>query len=247
MAALSRKNPDQRPSLAARVRGLDWARMEAALAAQGFARTAPLLTAAECRTVAALYPDDSRFRSRVEMARYRFGEGGYAYFARPLPKPVADLRQALYPRLAPIANRMMAALGRPARYPARLAEFLARCHAAGQRRPTPLLLHYEAGGHNRLHQDLYGELAFPLQAVIVLSRREADYEGGEFLLVENRPRQQARGEAIAAEQGEMIVFPVHERPVPGKRGMLRAGVRHGMSTVRRGERYALGIIFHDAK
>lgn len=221
--------------------------MEAALAAKGYARSGPLLTEAECGALAALYPRDDVFRSRVEMARYRFGEGGYGYFARPLPRLVADLRGALYPRLAPIANRMMAALGRPARYPPRLAEFLARCHAAGQGRPTPLLLRYEAGGHNRLHQDLYGPLAFPLQAVIMLSRREVDYGGGEFLLVENRPRQQAKGEAVAAEQGEMIVFPVQERPVPGKRGMLRAGMRHGVSTIHRGERYALGIIFHDAK
>ncbi len=226
---------------------LDWAGIENDLSAQGYARTPRVLTPAECRALAALHGDDRRFRSRVEMARYRFGEGDYAYFARPLPQAVAALRSALYPRLAPIANRMMAALGRKVRYPPRLGTFLERYHAAGQGRPTPLLLRYTAGGHNRLHQDLYGELAFPLQAVFMLSRPGRDYEGGEFLLVENRPRQQARGEAVPAEQGELILFPVHERPVPGKRGVMRAAIRHGVSTVRAGERYALGIIFHDAR
>jgi len=241
---------EQKPrtlSLDRRLAALDWPAIEGAIAGRGFARTAAVLTPAECRALAALYPNDERFRSRIEMARYRFGEGGYGYFAAPLPALVGVLREGLYARLAPIANRMAAALGRGESYPPALAAFLRRCHAAGQDRPTPLLLRYEAGGHNRLHRDLYGDLHFPLQVTAMLSRRGADYAGGEFLLVENRPREQARGEAIPAEQGELLIFPVYERPVPGKRGMLRAAMRHGVSTVTAGERYALGIIFHDAR
>jgi hypothetical protein len=181
------------------------------------------------------------------MGPRRFGEGEYRYFARPLPPLVEELRRGLYARLAPIANRMMRELRRRERYPRTLAAFLRRCHAAGQTRPTPLLLRYEKGGYNRLHQDLYGALAFPLQATVVLSRPGVDYEGGEFLLVESRPRQQSLGEAIALEQGELVVFPVRERPVAGARGALRASVRHGASRLRGGERFALGIIFHDAR
>lgn len=233
-------------ALRKRIRALDWPAIETAIAERGYARTRPVLTAATCRTLAALYPDDSRFRSRIDMARYRFGAGDYGYFAEPLPAVVAALRGALYQHLAPIANRMTAELGAEPRYPKSLEAYRRRCREAGQTKPTPLLLRYTAGGYNCLHRDLYGELLFPLQATIMLSRRGVDYEGGEFLLVENRPRQQSRGEAIAAEQGEMLIFPVYERPVEGKRGMLRAAMRHGVSRIHAGERYALGIIFHDA-
>ncbi len=181
------------------------------------------------------------------MARHRFGEGDYAYFAEPLPPLVAALRTAFYRRLAALANRMAEQLGREVRYPPTLAAYRRRCRAAGQSKPTPLLLHYRAGGYNRLHRDLYGPLTFPLQAAVMLSRPGTDYEGGEFLLVENLPRQQSRGEAIRAERGEVVIFPVFERPVAGKRGTLRAAMRHGMSRLHRGERYVLGIIFHDAE
>ncbi len=238
--------PSRTVPLPRRIAALDWPAVEQAVGAHGHARTAAVLTPAECRELAALDGDDARFRSRIEMARYRFGEGDYGYFAEPLPPLVAEMREALYARLAPIANRMAAALGREARYPPELAAFRRRCRAAGQTRPTPLLLRYGAGGHNRLHRDLYGELHFPLQVTALLSRPGADFEGGEFLLVENRAREQARGEAIRLEQGELVIFPVHERPVPGRRGMLRAAMRHGVSRIHSGQRYALGIIFHDA-
>ncbi len=231
----------------ARIAALDWAGIEAAIRDRGYAHTRPILRAAESRRLIGLYGDDRRFRSRVDMARHRFGEGDYAYFAEPLPAPVAAMRSALYLRLAPIANRMMEELGREVRYPPRLAAYRRLCRSAGQSKPTPLMLRYGAGGYNRLHRDLYGEQLFPLQAVAMLSRRGGDYEGGAFLLVENRPRQQALGEAIAAERGELIIFAVNERPVAGTRGFIRATMRHGVSRVRSGERYALGIIFHDAR
>ena len=214
--------------------------------ALGHARIPDVLDAAECVRLAALWPRDALFRSRVEMARHRFGEGAYQYFAYPLPSPVARLRHALYPALAEVANGMAEALGREERYPASLEEWLAACHAAGQTRPTPLLLRYEAGGWNALHRDLYGPLVFPLQATILLSRPGEDFEGGEFLLVEQRPRQQSMGTAAALAQGEMIVFPVFDRPVAGARGHYRAQLRHGVSRVARGERFTLGLIFHDA-
>ncbi len=236
-----------RDTIEDRIDGLDWGAIGEELAERGYAHIPRLLRPPECRALIALYPDDERFRSRIDMARYRFGEGSYAYFREPLPEAVTALRTGLYPRLAPIANGMMTALGRELRYPAALQAFRRQCRAAGQTRPTPLLLHYTAGGYNRLHRDLYGPLAFPLQATAMLSRRGSDYTGGEFLLVENVARQQSRGEAIAAEQGDLIVFPVRERPVAGKRGPLRAELRHGMSRVHSGERYALGIIFHDAE
>jgi len=181
------------------------------------------------------------------MARHRFGVGEYKYFAAPLPKPVAELRAALYARLAPLANRWTEALGLAERYPADLDRWLARCAAHGQRRPTPLLLRYTAGGYNCLHQDLYGALAFPLQVTIVLGRPGVDWDGGEFLLVEQRPRMQSRGEAIVLARGEAIVFPNRWRPVAGTRGSYRVTVRHGVSTIRRGERLTLGVIFHDAE
>jgi hypothetical protein len=212
----------------------------------GYALT-PLLTAAECADLRRTYGDDRRFRSTVDMGRHRFGEGEYRYFAEPLPPLVAELRRHLFPRLAPIANRWAAALGQTERFPNDLGRWLARCAAKGQRRPTPLLLRYAGGGFNCLHQDLYGALAFPLQVTIALSDHGKDYEGGEFLLVEQRPRAQSRGEAIVLEKGAAIVFPNRHRPVAGARGAYRATVRHGVSRVRAGERLTLGIIFHDAE
>lgn len=214
---------------------------------QGFARTGQLLCADECRHLAALFRRDEVFRKRVVMGRQRFGEGDYGYFAEPLPPLVTSLREGLYAHLAPIAGRLSADLGGPPEFPATLAAWRARCARAGQPRPTPLLLRYTAGGYNRLHQDLYGELTFPLQVAVLLSEPGGDFTGGEFLLVENRPRQQSIGTAVALTRGEAVIFPVAERPVPGARGMLRASVRHGMSRLQTGERYALGIIFHDAK
>ena len=214
--------------------------------ALGHARIPGVLGAAECARLAALWQREELFRARIEMARHRFGEGAYKYFAYPLPPAVAKLREALYPALAEVANAMAAALGREARYPPRLTDWLATCHAAGQTRPTPLLLRYEAGGWNALHRDLYGPLVFPLQATILLSRPGEDFTGGEFLLVEQRPRQQSMGTAVALAQGETIVFPVFDRPLAGTRGNYRAQLRHGVSRLVHGERFALGLIFHDA-
>jgi hypothetical protein len=234
-------------TIAARVAGLDWDALERSLWEGGYARTPPLLTAAECQALVALYADEGSFRSRVDMARYRFGEGDYKYLARPLPPLVEALRVETYPRLAALANAWEEALGSRTRYPDDLAGLLALCRRHGQAKPTPLLLHYEAGGYNCLHQDLYGDVAFPLQITAFLSRRGVDYEGGDFLLVEQRPRAQSRGEAIHTEQGELVIFPTRHRPVRGSRGFLRTTMRHGVSTITRGTRYTLGIIFHDAQ
>ena len=233
--------------IAARLSALDWDAIERALWERGFAKTPPLLTADECDALVALYGDDARFRSRVDMARYRFGEGDYKYMAHPLPPLVAALRTDAYPRLAALANAWEKTLGSRTRYPADLGGLLDVCRRHGQTKPTPLLLHYEAGGYNCLHQDLYGDVAFPLQINAFLSRRGVDYEGGDFLLVEQRPRAQSRGEAIATEQGEMVIFPTRHRPASGTRGWYRTTMRHGVSTITRGTRYTLGIIFHDAK
>jgi hypothetical protein len=230
-----------------RVAALDWPALEDELWARGFAATAPILTAAECESLVAMYGDTTRFRSRIEMARHRFGEGDYQYFANPLPALVHDLRQAFYPRLARVANGWSEALGMDQRYPPSLTTFLAQCAEHGQTKPTPLLLHYEVGGYNALHQDLYGDVAFPMQVVMFLSRPAIDYEGGEFLVVEQRPRAQSVGEAIAGGQGTALIFTTRTRPVRGGRGYYRANVRHGVSRVRRGRRYTLGIIFHDAR
>jgi hypothetical protein len=193
-----------------------------------------------------MYGDDGRFRSRIDMARHRFGAGDYKYFADPLPPLVAELRERLYASLAPIADRWMEALGAADRYPPSLPEFLERCAAHGQRRPTPLLLHYEADGYNCLHQDLYGQVAFPLQVVAFLSRPGVDYTGGEFLLVEQRPRAQSKGDVIIGEQGSLLVFTTRFRPTRGAAGWRRVQVRHGVSRVRTGTRYTLGVIFHNA-
>ena len=233
--------------LATRLGSVGWPSAEAALDAQGFAPLPVLLTPAECDELRALYPDEGRFRSRIEMERFRFGAGEYKYFADPVPPLVRALRTALYARLAPVANRWMSELGTADAYPPTLEAFLARCHKAGQRRPTPLLLSYRQGGYNCLHQDIYGELAFPLQVVFVLSRRGADYTGGELLLVEQRPRAQSRGHAVAVERGAGVVFATRERPARGARGAYRVTMRHGVSTITSGARMSLGIIFHDAK
>ncbi len=237
----------RREGIRERVAAIDWRRVARDLDELGHARLPGFLSAAECRELAGLYRCDERFRSTVAMEPRRFGIGEYRYFAYPLPRTVAELRSALYPRLARIANRWLAAWGSPERFPGSLGPFLARCRAGGQSRPTPLLLHYQTGGLNHLHQDLYGALAFPLQVAFLLSRPQRDFSGGEFLLVEQRPRQQSRGEAIALRRGEGLVFPNRERPVRGARGMFRARVRHGVSRVHSGERTALGIIFHDAE
>jgi hypothetical protein len=242
------QNPSSVSSASSAVESLSWDAIERALDADGFARLPAVLTPDACADLAALYGDDMRFRSRIDMARFRFGLGEYKYFGAPLPPLVQSLREALYPRLAPIANRWMARLKPDTghAYPATLDGFLRKCHAAGQRRPTPLLLSYSTGGYNCLHQDLYGELAFPLQVVFVLSRRD-DYTGGEFLLVEQRPRAQSRGHALTVDQGAGVVFATSERPVAGTRGDYRVVLRHGVSTILSGGRMSLGIIFHDAK
>ncbi len=234
-------------AIAARVAALDFESLARELDAAGFARIPELLGARECEALAGLYAEPRHFRKRVEMQRHRFGAGEYQYFAAPLPAPVAALRRAFYPELAPIANRWQRALRNPRRFPPTLARFERECAAAGQLQPTPLLLRYEAGGYNRLHQDLYGELAFPLQLAVLLSRPGSDFEGGEFLLLEQRPRLQSRCEAIALAQGEGVLFPTRERPIAGARGIARAQLRHGISSVRRGLRLTLGVIFHDAK
>jgi len=234
-----------------RIRAIDWPAAEASLDAQGFAMLPVVLTPDECAALSNLYKDDARFRSRIEMERFRFGVGEYKYFAAPLPESIQTLRTGLYARLAATANRWVAQLTPRAtdspEYPSTLDAFLARCHKAGQRRPTPLLLSYRAGGYNCLHQDIYGELAFPLQVVFVLSRVFVDYTGGELLLVEQRPRAQSRGHAVAVAQGAGVVFATRERPATGTRGAYRVVMRHGVSTITSGARMSLGIIFHDAE
>jgi uncharacterized protein len=229
-----------------RVEAVDWARLVDDLDAHGNATARKLLTAEECREIAALYDDDGLFRSRVVMSRHGFGSGEYKYFASPLPAIVAELRPAFYQHLVPIANRWNTQLGSIVRYPKNHAEFLARCHAAGQTRPTPLLLKYVAGDYNCLHQDLYGDHVFPLQVAILLSEPVNDFSGGEFVITEQRPRMQSRAEVVPLSQGDGVVFAVRYRPVRGTRGVYRVNLRHGVSRLRGGSRYTLGIIFHDA-
>ena len=224
----------------------DWARLASDLDLQGNAVIEQLLESEECRALAALYADEARFRSRVVMGRHGFGRGEYKYFAYPLPDVIRRLRTSLYPQLAPLANRWNEALGISVRYPPEHAEYLGRCAEAGQTKPTPLLLQYAAGDYNCLHQDLYGELVFPLQVAILLSRPGEDFEGGEFVLTEQRPRMQSRVQVVPLKQGDGVIFAVHHRPVRGTRGMYRVNLRHGVSQVRRGLRHTLGIIFHDA-
>jgi uncharacterized protein len=233
-------------SIADRVSGLPWTEIDADLDAQGFAMTPPVLRAGECRELASLY-ENGRHRSTIDMARHRFGSGEYKYFDRPLPEAVAELRGAFYPPLANAANRWAALLGQEERFPGDLDAFLDRCHDAGQTRPTPLMLRYGAGDWNALHQDLYGDVAFPFQAVTLLDRPGADFEGGEFVLVEQRPRAQSRAHVLPLERGAFLIFTTRQRPVEGTRGHYRAQMRHGVSTLRSGQRTTLGLVFHDAR
>jgi hypothetical protein len=233
-------------SPARRLAATDWDRVAAELDARGYATVPDLLAPAECAALAALYARDDAFRSRVVMQRHGFGSGEYKYLRYPLPSLVAGLRAAIYPHLAPIADRWRAALGQDGGFPPTLEAYLAECHRAGQTRPTPLLLRYEAGDYNCLHQDLYGALVFPLQLTVLLSDPAADFTGGEFLLVEQRPRAQSRAEVVPLARGEAVIFAVHHRPVRGTRGVYRVALRHGVSRIRSGRRLTLGVIFHDA-
>ena len=226
---------------------LDWRRIASELDEHGSATTGPLLPAETCAQLIEAYEDDARFRSKIVMARHGFGQGEYKYFAAPLPRTIATLRERFYPALAEIANHWNERLGVATRFPDALDAFLARCHKAGQTRPTPLLLKYGAGDYNCLHQDLYGEHVFPLQLAILLSDPERDFTGGEFVLTEQRPRRQSRVEVVPLRQGEGVIFPVHHRPVAGTRGTYRVTMRHGVSRLHTGHRMTLGIILHDAK
>ena len=238
----------RRPEAAAAdsVAEIDWRQVATSLDERGYATTAALLTTEQCRGLAALYARDEAFRNRVIMERHSFGRGEYKYLRYPLPVAVETLRQSIYPHLAPIANRWCERLGEDGRFPSGLGAYLDECHRAGQERPTPLILKYEAGDYNCLHQDLYGPLVFPLQLTVLLSAPEEDFSGGEFLLVEQRPRAQSRGEVVPLRRGEAVIFPVHHRPVEGTRGAYRVTMRHGVSRLRSGRRFTLGIIFHDA-
>lgn len=238
---------DAATGIPSRVEAFDWAGASRDLDARGWTILEGLLHADECEALVALYDDDARFRSRVVMERHGYGQGEYRYFAHPLPDAVEALRTSLYARLAPVANRWSEALRSPLRYPADHAAFLSRCRAAGQTRPTPLLLRYGPGDYNRLHQDLYGEHVFPLQATILLSQPGEEFSGGEFVLTEQRPRMQSRAEVVPLGRGDAVVFAVRERPAQGRRGMHRVQMRHGVSRLRSGRRHALGVIFHDAR
>ncbi len=235
------------PSAAARIDAIDWTQATSDLDAQGCAVLKGLLSPDECRTLAALYPDDKNFRSRVVMGRHGFGRGEYQYFCYPLPALIAQMRPLLYAQLRDVANRWNEAMGIDIRYPEGHDAFLKRCHAAGQNRPTPLLLQYGIDDYNCLHQDLYGEHVFPLQLAILLSEPGRDFTGGEFVLTEQRPRMQSRPEVVPLAQGDAVAFAVHHRPVRGTRGFYRVNLRHGVSRIRSGQRHTLGVIFHDAK
>lgn len=235
------------PSIAERIEERDWTALSAELDSHGCAVLDRLLTRRECEEIAALYPHEEHFRSHVNMARHGFGKGEYRYFRYPLPGLLAALRTALYARLAPVANAWNARMHVSTRYPLAHADFLDLCHEAGQTRPTPLLLQYVAGDFNCLHQDLYGELAFPLQVAILLSEPGRDFTGGEFVLTEQRPRMQSRAEVVPLRQGDAVIFAVHNRPVEGTKGAYRVNLRHGVSRLRSGRRHTVGIIFHDAK
>jgi hypothetical protein len=228
-------------SLASRIDSLDWSRLLQRLEEGGFATTGPLLSEDECVALTALYDDPAPWRNRVVMARHGFGQGEYRYFKYPLPDTVQTLREKIYPRLAPLANRWQQA----EKFPPQHADYIAACHAAGQSRPTPLLLRYGPGDYNRLHQDLYGEMVFPLQLTVLLSDPAA-FSGGDFVLVENKPRSQSRAEVVRLTQGEAVIFAVNQRPVQGTRGSYRVAMRHGVSTLHSGSRHTLGVIFHDA-
>lgn len=230
----------------ARVEALVWSEITGDLDSYGNAILSKVLTVEECLTVAAMYADSGAFRSRVVMGRHGFGRGEYQYFKYPLPSVITDLRTTLYARLAPLANAWNQALRIETRYPANHSEFLERCHAAGQKRPTPLLLQYGTGDYNCLHQDLYGEHVFPIQVAILLSKPGTDFTGGEFVLTEQRPRMQSRPEVVPLRQGDAVAFAVHHRPVNGTRGVYRVKLRHGVSRLRSGHRHTVGLIFHDA-
>ena len=237
---------DSAEEIAERSQAIDWGRVAQDLDARGSAVLAGLLRPGECQALAGLYPVDSVFRSRIVMGRHGFGRGEYKYFSYPLPDVIAALRTALYPQLVPLANRWNEAMGIDVRYPAGHAAFIARCHKAGQRKPTPLLLQYEEDDYNCLHQDLYGEHVFPLQVAVLLSEPGRDFTGGEFVMTEQRPRMQSRAEVVPLRQGDAVVFAVHHRPVQGTRGVYRVNLRHGVSRIRSGHRHTMGIIFHDA-
>jgi uncharacterized protein len=241
----ARSNPVTAQPAVARAEALDWQLIGKDLDEQGNGILSNVLSAKECRALASLYPDDGLFRSRIVMARHGFGRGEYKYFTYPLPDVVQQLRTALYRRLAPVANQWNLTMGIDVRYPEAHADFLQRCHDAGQRRPTPLLLQYGAGDYNCLHQDLYGEHVFPIQVAFLLSEPDMDFTGGEFVLTEQRPRMQSRPEVVPLCQGDGVVFAVHQRPVQGTRGSYRVNLRHGVSRLRSGQRHTLGIIFHD--
>ena len=246
MIAAAKPETPTSPTLP-RVAAMDWSGITTHLDGNGWAVLPELLSPDECRSLASLYGDDSIFRSHIIMGRHGFGRGEYKYFSYPLPDIVADLRTALYPQLMPIANQWNESMGINVRYPAMHADFIKRCHKAGQTRPTPLLLQYAAGDYNCLHQDLYGEHVFPLQVAILLSEPERDFTGGEFVLTEQRPRIQSRAAVVPLRQGDAVVFAVHHRPVQGTRGTYRVNLRHGVSQLRSGHRHTVGIIFHDAK
>jgi hypothetical protein len=247
MTANAKKIVSPSSDIAARVDAIDWAQATTDLDAQGCAVLKGLLSPDECRALTMLYPDDGNFRSRIVMGRHGFGRGEYKYFSYPLPDLIAQLRPALYAQLQGTANRWNETMGIDIRYPASHEAFLKRCHEAGQTRPTPLLLQYEAGDYNCLHQDLYGAHVFPIQVAILLSEPGRDFTGGEFVLTEQRPRMQSRAEVVALGQGDAVAFAVHHRPVQGTRGFYRVNLRHGVSRLRSGHRHTVGVIFHDAK
>ncbi len=237
---------NKQPATTKRLAALDWTRIGMELDAFGVANAGPILTPLECARLAALYPDDAHYRSRVVMARHGFGSGEYKYFDYPLPPPVGALRAAFYPHLAAIANRWVASLGSDDNFPDTLDAMLARCHTAGQTKATPLMLSYTAGDYNCLHQDLYGAHVFPLQVVVLLSEPGRDFDGGEFVVVEQRPRMQSKAEVVSLRQGEAAIFATRERPKQGTKGVYRVQLRHGVSRLRHGHRKTLGLIFHDA-
>jgi len=234
-------------SIAGRLEALSWAALQQSLSSSGYAVTPALLTSRECDELRDLYPRDELFRSKVIMERLRFGRGDYKYFANPLPEIVRELRTHAYPHLAKVANEWAEALGEKDSFPLEHAAFLELCHRAGQKRPTPLLLHYEQDGYNCLHQDIYGAVAFPLQMVVLLGRQGRDWQGGEFVLMEQRPRAQSKVEVISADEGCAVIFTTRYRPVQGARGYYRVNLKHGVARVSSGSRYTLGVIFHDAE
>lgn len=237
----------EQPDIGERIASLDWPTIRNSLNESGYSTLPAILSSEECEQLVQLYDEPSLYRNRIIMERHSFGKGEYRYYAAPLPEPVGQLRAELYPRLAETANHWLELSGQQPAYPGELGDFLTQCHARGQNKPTPLILKYEAGGYNCLHQDLYGEAYFPFQVVFLLNRREVDFTGGELLLVEQRPRAQSRGHVVTLEQGQGLIFPARYRPVKGTRGYYRTTLRHGVSTISSGERFSLGIIFHDAQ